>query len=278
MQTRHKVELVKALLQYCWKSTNPTQKSVKDTKRCRLGRGKSWVASWPVKLIKDGKGTQTIFGTTIRHSILPENLRIKALHADNGQQAKCTQSQRSSFSFKKTVTTGSHSVHWWLSHQRPVRVGFHCQTRCDHHPWRQWILYGLSLQPDNRSSRTWPQEATVRPHNYAILDTDSMNLLKKVKPWIWITGWLMSLFDIHPLNFLWIYCPWYTGVKGNNRADRLEGKATITNGVRLGRSDVLRSLIHYLRAESQGRHTIWKRSMIFLESQRKAVGRTMALF
>ena len=99
---------------------------------------------------------------------------------------------------------------------------------------------------------------------------------KKVKTWISRTGW--RICQCHPLNLLWMYCPWYTGVKGNKRADRLEGKATITNGVRLGRSDVLRSLRHYLRAQSQGRHTIWKRSMIFLESQRKAVGRTMALF
>ena len=168
-----------------------------------------------------------------------------------------------------------------LIDQRPVRVGFHCQTRCDHHPWKQWILYGLSLQPDNRSSRTWPQEATVRPHNYAILDTDSMNLLKKVKPWIWITGWLMSLFDIHPLNFLWIYCPWYTGVKGNNWAERLDGKATITNDVRLGRSDLLRNLKHYLRAQSQGHYTINQLEALYdlpWKAEKGRVGKTMALF
>ena len=41
-----------------------------------------------------------------------------------------------------------------------------------------------------------------------------------------------------------------------NRADRLAGKATITSGLLLGRSEVLRSLRHYLRALSQGQHTI----------------------
>ena len=46
------------------------------------------------------------------------------------------------------------SVHRWLSHQRPVRVGLHCQARCDHHPWRQCSLYyiyslTLNLQLDN---------------------------------------------------------------------------------------------------------------------------------
>ena len=58
---------------------------------------------------------------------------------ENGLQAK--QSQRSSFSIKKTENRKtSNSVHWWLSHQRPVRVGLHCQARCDYHPWRQCSL------------------------------------------------------------------------------------------------------------------------------------------
>ena len=53
-----------------------------------------------------------------------------------------------------------------------------------------------------------------------------------------------------------IYCPGHAGVKGNDRADRLVGKATLTSGLLLGRSEVLRSLRHYLRAQSQGHHTI----------------------
>ena len=45
-------------------------------------------------------------------------------------------------------------------------------------------------------------------------------------------------------------------LKGNDRVDRLAGKATITGGLRLVRSKMLRSLRHYLRAQSQGYHTI----------------------
>ena len=41
---------------------------------------------------------------------------------------------------RKQQTARPHSVHWWLSHQRPVRVGPHCQARCDYHPWRQCSL------------------------------------------------------------------------------------------------------------------------------------------
>ena len=46
-----------------------------------------------------------------------------------------------------------------------------------------------------------------------------------------------------------------TGVKGNDRADRLTGKATLTSDLLPGRSEVLRSLSRYVRAQSQGHHT-----------------------
>ena len=45
-------------------------------------------------------------------------------------------------------------------------------------------------------------------------------------------------------------------MKGTDRADNPAGKATITNGLHLGRSEVLLSLRHYLWAQSQGHHTI----------------------
>ena len=36
---------------------------------------------------------------------------------------------------------------------------------------------------------------------------------------------------------LWVVCPGHAGVKANDRADRLAGKATFTNGLLLGRSE-----------------------------------------
>ena len=53
-----------------------------------------------------------------------------------------------------------------------------------------------------------------------------------------------------------MYCPGHAGVKGNDRADRRASKATLTSGLFLGRSEVLKSLRLYLWAQSQGHHTI----------------------
>ena len=52
------------------------------------------------------------------------------------------------------------------------------------------------------------------------------------------------------IKTLWLYCPGHAGVKRNDRAYRL----TVTSGLLLGK--VLRSLRHYLRAQTQVHHTI----------------------
>ena len=65
-------------------------------------------------------------------------------------------------------------------------------------------------------------------------------------------NWNVSMVDIHLRKLLWVYCSRHTGVKGNDRADRLVGKAILTSGLLLERSEVMRSLKHYLRAQSQG--------------------------
>ena len=68
--------------------------------------------------------------------------------------------------------------------------------------------------------------------------------------------WNLSLADIHLWKLLWVYCPGHAGVKGNDKADIVVGKATLANGLLLGKSQALRSLKHYMQAQSQGHHPI----------------------
>jgi len=67
--------------------------------------------------------------------------------------------------------------------------------------------------------------------------------------------WNVLMVDIHLWKLLWVYCLGHAGVNGNDQVDRLAGKATLISGLLLGRSEVLRSLRHYLWAQSQGHHT-----------------------
>ena len=78
-------------------------------------------------------------------------------------------------------------VHWWLTDQRLVRVGLHCQARCDCHPWRQCSLYSLNLHLDNGGGsshscppleclKRWQSDHTCHhPHRFNELATKSEN-------------------------------------------------------------------------------------------------------
>ena len=70
------------------------------------------------------------------------------------------------------------------------------------------------------------------------------------------SDWNVSIVDIHLRKLLWVYCPGHAGVNGNDRAETLAGKATLTSCLLVERSEVLRSLRHYLQAQNQGHHTI----------------------
>ena len=83
-----------------------------------------------------------------------------------------------------------------------------------------------------------------------------MSLLQKVKSGMGSPDWNVSMVDIHLRKLLWVYCPGHGGVTENGRADRLAGKAAVTSGLLLVRSEVLRTLRHYTRPQSQGHHTI----------------------
>ena len=71
-----------------------------------------------------------------------------------------------------------------------------------------------------------------------------------------IPDWNVSMVDTHLRNLLWANCPEHGDVEGNERADRLEGKTTLTSGLLLGISEMLKSLRQYLWVQSQGHHTI----------------------
>ena len=59
------------------------------------------------------------------------------------------------------------------------------------------------------------------------------------------------MVDICLRRLLWVYCPGHAGVEGNDGADRLAGKKlSITDGLRLGRSEVWQDLHLGLRIMS----------------------------
>ena len=100
---------------------------------CRPGRAKFWVGQaedlilqvrqlTELKQTKEWERYPNQF-RRLYETLLPENLGKHCWEWPAGQ----TQSEIKLLIQEKQQTTRHHSVlHWWLSHQRPVRVGLHC--------------------------------------------------------------------------------------------------------------------------------------------------------
>ena len=72
----------------------------------------------------------------------------------------------------------------------------------------------------------------LKDNNYhsAIFVTDSMSTLEKVKKEMLYADWSQLIAGGGLTRIKWIFCPGHAGVRGNERADRLAGQATIKEG------------------------------------------------
>ena len=161
--------------------------------------------------------------------------------------------------------TRSHSVHWWLSHQRPVRMGLskvQPPSINTVQPIQVYNIYSLSLQLDNRgrSSHSWILvclKRWVRPHmplshRLNELATDN-NRSGMGSP-----GWCMSQWST---STFWNSCGWTALDTPEWRkwpSRQTGGQSTPNKWVASWKIwTVERSLRHYLQAKkSQGHHPI----------------------
>ena len=98
----------------------------------------------------------------------------------------------------------------------------------------------------------WIASRSDSQTTHAIIFTDSRSLLQKVKSGMGSPDWNVSMVDIRLRKLPWVYCPGHAGVEGNDGAERLavEKKKSITDGLRLGRSEVWQDLHLGLRIMS----------------------------
>ena len=160
-------------------------------------------------------------------------------------------------------------------------VGFHCQARCDHHSWRQCSLYSLNLQLDNGGGSSHPcliawialRVDSQTTHNS--IPTYSLSLPQKVK------------CEAQTGTCQW----WISTLKNSCGCTALDmpewkemtehvccGQSNHWKWLASQKSEVFRSVKHYLQAQCQGHQTIGhpeercgkrKRSTIFLERTKK---------
>ena len=178
MQTREKVEQVKTKFSAVENPRNPLHEVVKDTKGYRVELGKSSsIASVPADRVQAKQGMGKV-PKPIPASPSPRDTLTREFGKALLRMASRQNEVRGQvFYSRKQQTSKSPSVDWWLSHQRPVRVGLHRQAWFDHHPWRQCSHHGISLQLYNGGGGSHPCWIASRDDSqttYAIILTQSM--------------------------------------------------------------------------------------------------------
>ena len=80
----------------------------------------------------------------------------------------------------------------------------------------------------------------------AVIVTDSMSTLQKVKKEYLYADWLKVLQDSALEKLIWIFSPGHAGVLGNERADSLAGTAAIDNNLTLDPPTVMQCVRQHL--------------------------------
>ncbi|RUS69373.1 hypothetical protein EGW08_022863, partial [Elysia chlorotica] len=82
---------------------------------------------------------------------------------------------------------------------------------------------------------------------HAVFLTDSQSALKKIECGFMRMEWMTAIRPTAISSITWIFCPGHAGVKGNERADKLAGNATVNGTLRLDKQEVLKALSEHLR-------------------------------
>ena len=221
MQSRQRVEQVKSYFIAVATPHNTLHEIAKETKGCRLGRGKSWMGQaedstlqvWQLtelKQTKSGKYTQTDSGVSMRHSCQ----KICKITVENGQQAKQSE-------IKLLIQENRKP--------QDLIVYTDGSVTKDHSGWGFAVKQGVTTIPEDSaaysvstSSLTMEVEAVTHALRWiasrgdsqttlAVILTDSMNLLLKVKSGMGSPDWNVSVVDIHLRRLRWVYCPGQLG-------------------------------------------------------------------
>lgn len=81
--------------------------------------------------------------------------------------------------------------------------------------------------------------ATEQAVTYALIESDSMNMLQKITTGIMSYEWIGSIQKSHVTFITQTYVPGHARVKGNERTDLLASNALMHAGRRMDKADII---------------------------------------
>ena len=224
METRHKVEQVKAYLNAIQSPKNPLHCVVKEEKGRRLATDKSWMGQaeqsiqhvWGLAEPKQVREKKTPFSwVQANKTLLSENLvtHYREWPAEQPMlKYKCL-----------SKPTASHMTSWstWTKEQSGWGYTVKQGGRTVHEDSGIHRVTTSSLTMEVEAvthAIQWLVSQRVAQITHAIILTDSMNLPQQVESAVGCPDWHTTMHSLRLQRLLWIYCPGHAGVSGNERA------------------------------------------------------------
>ncbi|NQZ78185.1 MAG: endonuclease/exonuclease/phosphatase family protein, partial [Ekhidna sp.] len=267
MQARHKIEQVKAYFRALENPKNPLHEAVKDTKGNRLARGKSWMgqAEDTIRLVcpltelrqtKEWERWNENFRHLYQTLVSPDLGRHCREWPDGRTNAEIhlileANSKEDDIIIYTDGSVTNTQSGWGFTAKKKGK------TIHEENAAYEFTTSSLTMEVEAVThALQWLSSIDVSQNQNAVILTDSMNLLQKVECGMGSPDWHEAMRSLQLKKLTWMYCPGHAGVKGNERADRLAGRGTVIGGLKLGRSDVIRSLRKHLQEQERGHHTI----------------------
>ena len=237
MRKRHKIAQVKSLLRVTSDTDHPLHSSLSAPCKSRLKRGASWMtqaqetvaACCAIKDIRRGKewtpakdmsNFTTVIATLGRECReWPANATEAEIQASIGDISRpgdaiiytdgsVVRGQQSGWAFTVRANGG-------IIHEDAGAFSLTTSSMCME---INAITEALS----------WLQ---TQQFTHAVIVTDSMSTLQKIKGGQLYTSWITSIENSCLKKITWLFCPGHAGVKGNERADKLAGSAALRDTV-----------------------------------------------
>ena len=219
METRHKMEQVKAYLSAMQNPKNPLHDAVKEEKVCRLARGKSWMGQaeqsiqhvcslTELKQVRDWEKRSVSEFKPYYKTLLSENLGMCCSEFPSGKANAEVQMLVEVNSKPRDVIYTNGSVTrdrsgWGFTVKQGGRIahkesGAHRVTTSSLTMEVEAVTHAIQWLASQR-------EAQV---THAIILTDSMNLLQNVESGMGYPDWHTAMHSLRLQRLMWIDCQW----------------------------------------------------------------------
>ena len=231
MEQRHKIAQVKALLRVTADTEHPLHPTLSVTRTSRLKRGAAWIAQAQETV------SQCCSIDAIRRGrdwipALDEG-QFTSVVATLGRECREWPANAADAEVKAIIEEvsrpGDVIVYTDGSVQRGLKSGWAFSATASGRTMGE----GSGAFKQTTSSMSMEIHAISQallwlqnqPFAHAVMATDSMSTLEKVRCGQLYADWVEPLRNSHLKKLTWLFCPGHSGVRGNERADRLAGSA-----------------------------------------------------